>query len=249
DALAYRVSGERTHIPVAQRLGRYIIHSQRADGSFLHQRNHPSGSPRDFISQYYPGEALLALTALHSADGDAAWLDVAEAGARYLIRVRDRGIATADLVHDHWLLYALDRLYRQRPDPLYLDHAMRIAQAIIGKQRTEADYPDHVGSYSTSPRSTPVATRNEGLLAAHALARDFGRPDMAAAILKAVILGTGVQLATLIDPARAMHLPDPQRALGGFTRSFVNYEVRIDYVQHNLSALLVLADLLDAAAE
>lgn len=39
-------------LSLAQRLCRYIRHSQRTDGSFLHQREHPSGRPRDFISQY-----------------------------------------------------------------------------------------------------------------------------------------------------------------------------------------------------
>ncbi len=37
-----------------------------------------------------------------------------------------------------------------------------------------------------------------------------------------------------------MYLRDPRRALGGFHRSLTNYEIRIDYVQHNISAILGL---------
>jgi hypothetical protein len=37
-----------------------------------------------------------------------------------------------------------------------------------------------------------------------------------------------------------MYFDDPARALGGFTGSLTDREVRIDYVQHNLSSLLAL---------
>lgn len=41
-----------------------------------------------------------------------------------------------------------------------------------------------------------------------------------------------------------MYLRKPRRSLGGFTRSLTNFEVRIDYVQHNISALVLLHQLL-----
>jgi hypothetical protein len=37
-----------------------------------------------------------------------------------------------------------------------------------------------------------------------------------------------------------MYLPNPPRALGGFHTSLTDYEIRIDYVQHNISSLLGL---------
>ncbi len=39
---------------------------------------------------------------------------------------------------------------------------------------------------------------------------------------------------------------EPARALGGFSGELYGYDVRIDYVQHNLSALLCAADALAA---
>jgi hypothetical protein len=239
------LTGKRTHIGLARRLCRYIRASQRKDGSFLHLRLHPGGQPGDFISQYYPGEALLALVSMHRLDRDPVWLDTAEAGARYLIEVRDRDVASADLIHDHWLLYALEGLYAERPDRLYLGHAMRIARAIMGKQNRSAAMADHTGAYGDPPRSTPVATRNEGLMAAHRMARASGQADLARDILDAVVAGARVELAMQIDPARAMYLDNPRAALGGFTRSYTDFEVRIDYVQHNLSALIALMAALD----
>jgi hypothetical protein len=45
----------------------------------------------------------------------------------------------------------------------------------------------------------------------------------------------------------ALYLPRPNRAIGGFRRSLDTWEIRIDYVQHNLSALLGLRNILTTA--
>ncbi len=240
------VTGNNRHLALLKRLGRYIQQSQVSNGKFLHQRNYPSGSPRNFVSQYYPGEAQLALVRFYALDRDESWLDTAEKNANYLINVRDRGCQTSRLIHDHWLLYALNELYRFRPKPLYLKHSMRIAQAIMGRQNRNPDIPDHLGSYYRSPRSTPTATRLEGLLAAYQLARDFGSQSEARAILKAIGLGIAFQLQTQFQPESVLYLEDPERSLGGFRRSLTDFEIRIDYVQHNISALVAFYRLLES---
>jgi hypothetical protein len=50
-------------------------------------------------------------------------------------------------------------------------------------------------------------------------------------------------------PADSYLLPDPARALGGFYASYADHTTRIDYVEHNLSSLLGLAELLGAEEE
>ena len=239
-----QVTGDRRHVEVARSLCNYMVDSQAASGEFVHQRAYPKGQVLEFNSMYYPGEALFALVRMHAVDGDRRWLDVAERGARFLIEVRDADVATADLLHDHWLLYALAELHRQRPRDLYLTHALRIASAIVGAQNRAPGFADYVGTYGSPPRSTPVATRSEGLLAAYSLARANQRDAVAAEILETVRLNIGFQLQTQISRARALYLARPERSLGGFTRSLTNFEVRIDYVQHNLSSLLALRRVL-----
>lgn len=206
----------------------------------MHKMVYPGGRVSDFRSQYYPGEALLALSRTHALDGKALWLDRAERGARYLIEHRDGRTPESDLIHDHWLLYTLDELYRQRPDPQYLSHTRQIARAIMNKQNHAPPYPDWRGSYYRPPRSTPTATRSEGLCAAYRLVRDFGSAEEAAGIRKAIEAGIRFQLQTQFRPESVMYLSDPPRALGGFHRSLTNFEIRIDYVQHNISSLLGL---------
>jgi hypothetical protein len=235
------VTRDRKYVPILMQLGRWIQSVQGNSGEFLvHKQAYPSGQVVDFVSQYYPGEALLAMTRLYALDPDQSWLDTAEKEAQYLINTRDRGLAISQLSHDHWLLYALNELHRYRPNPLYLNHARRIARAIVQSQNRHPRYPDWRGSYYRPPRSTPTATRTEGLCAAYHLAHDFADPQEAETILQAIRLGIGFQLQTQFRPESVMYLKDPQRSLGGVHRSLTNFEIRIDYVQHSISSLLGL---------
>ncbi len=234
------VTGALTHLPLMHGFARYIRSVQQPDGSFISQVFYPSGQPSDWTSEYYPGEAIFALARLHGLDRDADWLDVAEKGAEYLILERDKGLDDAALLHDHWLLYALNEIYGHHARPLFLERAMRIARAITAAQNRRPTAPEHLGSFYHPPRSTPTATRTEGLLAAYQLARKAGRTADAKEFLKSAVLAVGFQLGTQFLPESVLYLPSPQRSLGGFSRSLTQYEVRIDYVQHNLSSLLAL---------
>lgn len=233
------VTGDTQYMPVMLRLGRWIQNAQRESGEFYMQKqSYPDGEVTDFVSQYYPGEALLAMTRIYALDPHDAWLDVAERGAQYLINVRDYGLPPSKLIHDHWLLYALNELYRHRQNSLYLEHALKITHSITQRQNREPAYPDWLGSYYHPPRSTPTATRTEGLCATYLLARDFADQQEAEKILETIRLAVPFQLQTQFRPESVLYLENPQRSLGGFHRSLTNFEIRIDYVQHNISSLL-----------
>jgi hypothetical protein len=240
---------DRQHLPLLQSLGRYVVSQQQPTGEFISQRYAETGEAReDFESQYYPGEAILALVRLHRVDPRPVWLDTAQKGAGYLINVRDKGKPVSALIHDHWLLYALNELHRARPEPIYLEHAMRIVDAIQAGQNRDVAYPDYFGSFYNPPRSTPAATRAEGLAAAHDLARDYVSAARAASILETLRSTVGFQLHTQFQPESVMYFDVPQRSLGAFHRALDHYEIRIDYVQHNISALLGLRRILAETA-
>lgn len=242
------VTGSDRHRPTMRALGRTIAAWQQEDGRFRpHSIYWPSGEVKDFTSAYYPGEAVLALLRLHALDPDGPWLAHADRGARWLIEVRDAAVPVERLNHDHWLLYALRELLRYRPREIFRDHAFKIADAIVAAQKTgDALKPAWRGSWYEPPRSTPAATRSEGLVCAHEIAMAAGDADRAVRIERALSLAARFQLRTQFRPETAMYLRSPWRALGGFHRSLTDYEVRIDYVQHNISALLgyrrILAD-------
>ncbi len=238
------VTHDQQYMPLLQQLGQYIEDSQLDNGRFISERAYPSGEISDYESRYYPGESLLALVRLYALDGQEHWLDTAEKGSKYLIKVRDQGVPMGELIHDHWLLYALNELYRYRPNPMYLEHAMLIAQAISQSQNRIPQYPDYRGSYYTPPRSTATATRTEGLVAAYKLARDYGRKEDAQSILTTIRLNIMFQLQTQFQPESVLYISDPQRALGAFHKSLTNFEIRNDYVQHNISSILGVYQIL-----
>jgi hypothetical protein len=163
---------------------------------------------------------------------------VAKRGAIYLITVRDGKRPDSELPHDHWLLYGLNELCRFRPDPLYVDHSRRIADIIMSRQNRNSRYPDWDGGYYIPPGSTPTATRTEGLCAAYSLMKEIGDTDTLTGYIPAIRKGIAFQLATQVTEENACYFADPQRSMGGFRKSLTDNEIRIDYVQHNLSALM-----------
>jgi len=243
-------TGDRRHVPVMLKLGRWIVNHQGADGRLgPHKITWPEGRVEPFTSQYYPGEALLALVRIHGLDGDARWLDAAQKGAEHIITVRDGKLTDNQLSHDHWLLYSLNELYRKKRDELFLKHAQRLARVIVQGQNLAPEFPDWLGGYLRPPRSTSTSTRSEGLCAAWYLARDFGERQAADSILSAIRRGVAFQLHSQFRPESVLYAKDPQRAMGAFHRSLTTHEIRIDYVQHSMSAMLGLRRIIIAESQ
>jgi hypothetical protein len=72
----------------------------------------------------------------------------------------------------------------------------------------------------------------------YSLLRQAGYRDRATRMLDAIRLGAVFVLQMQLRPESVICFDDPQRALGGIHAGLTNYEVRIDYVQHCISALL-----------
>jgi len=233
------VTGDDQYLSLIQQIGRWIIKSQDNTGRFVNQKmTYPEKKIADMESVYYPGEAILALNRLYAIDKNAVWLNAAEKAAKYLIQIRDGDKTDEELPHDHWLLYALNELYRERKSKIYLNHSLRISNTIINSQNLDPEYPDWYGSYYKPPRSTRTAIRSEGLIAAYSLLKDFVDNKSADGILAAVKRGISFQLQTQFLPETGIYLRRPDLGAGGFCKSLTDFEIRIDYVQHNISSIL-----------
>ena len=235
------VMATNEHLPLMQGMAEWIVRSQATNGRFsCHKASHHSGTVSRFESGYYPGEAMLGLLRLYALDGEPRWLEAASRAAQWLIGVRDHGKTIARLDHDHWLLYALNELHRHAPSPAYLEHTRKLVQAITSTQHKAPGFADWHGGWYKPPRTTPTATRTEGLAAAYQLLRDHGGSHEELAEIKTAIeAGLRFQLDNQYSPASSLYLPNPGRALGGFRGAHEQGEIRIDYVQHSLSAILL----------
>ena len=233
----------REYLPLTQKLAQFIVNTEAQDGEFtVHKINTETGARTTFESEYYPGEAIFALARLYEIDKNPQWINTAHRAARWLIEVRDARVPTQNLNHDHWLLYGLNELYTNRPDEIYLTHAQRIVQSIVAVQHKDktGDQEDWNGGFYNPPRSTPTATRSEGLGAAYWLFKKAGDLAYASVALDSMEKAAAFQLRTQFTAQQLKELGGSPSGVGGFRESLEGYVVRIDYVQHNISALLAL---------
>jgi hypothetical protein len=233
-------TGDRSYMDSMHLIAEGIIECLRDDGWFVCNIRMLDGIESDIGSEYFPGEAIFALTRLYQLDPNPRWLEAAKKGAAHQIHIRDRGKTPAELPHDHWLMYSLNELHRLDPQPMYKEHAYKLAEAMILGQRRDPDPPEYVGGYKDPPRCTATATHSEGLMAVYAIAVREGDIDVQAKTIEAAKLAIAFQCRSFIDAKRSEHYPNPRRALGGFTESPEVHVVQIDGVQHNLSSLLAM---------
>ncbi|HLK39378.1 MAG TPA: hypothetical protein VKU41_21610 [Polyangiaceae bacterium] len=239
------VTGSRQHLETMRALARFIVAQQYADGHFRSnvdvERETGQKTKREVI--YYTGEAVLGLMRLYAIDSQAYYLDAARKAADWVIQVRDSYVSEENQEHDHWMSYAFNELYRAIGSGAYLEHAYKIARAIQQKQRSAADAPapDLVATFYDG-QTTPAATRLEAYDADAALSRFAGKPD-------AWLLGPAQEVAAAMlgqqfSADNDYWLKNPAKAEGGVRESLFVQDVRIDYVQHSMSAWLHLARLL-----
>jgi hypothetical protein len=239
------VTGSRDRLDTMRALARFIMKQQYEDGHFRANADLESEAGKKLKREpvYYPGEAALALLRLYAVDPQQGYVDTARRAADWVVRVRDASASDDDQEHDHWMSYALNELYRLTHDGAYVEHAYKIARAIEKKQRRAANAPapDWVGTFYDG-QTTPASTRVEAYDADIALSRFAGRPED-------WLLGPAQEVACSMlgqqfDAGNDYWLKNPAKAEGGVRESLYVQDVRIDYVQHAMSAWLHLARIL-----
>ena len=173
---------------------------------------------------------------MYGLDPDPRWLETARRGARWLMDVRDEGKDAEDIIHDHWLLYGLSHLYKHSPDAAWIDRTRLICTAIeVGYDPTRLRVL----------RSAPNATRVEGVGAAIDTAGMAGVDAGPWTTMSLTMLSE--QLRLQLDEVTGYYVASDVSA-GGFLGSNIDPTIRIDYVQHTISAMLALERHLARAA-
>ena len=230
-----------------KKLGNFIIFMQKEDGSFhSHYYNKEGTRSSVFTSRYYPGEATLALTRLYRQHNEKKWLDAALKAADYLVRDRDTELKLKEPLRDQWLMMALSELYPISGNRAYADYCFKIADTMIKHQYQPetSPYEHYTGGVDNlnPPHVCAAATNCEGLVAAWRLAREMKLPTERYG--QAMLLSAKFQLRHQFTPETTHCLPNPARAVGGFRANSIKATIRIDYVQHNISALLGVLQVL-----
>jgi len=238
-----------TPVEYLRKMGNFLLFMQKKDGSFYSKYIPEKGGRDDsWTSLYYPGEAALGLLMLYERDPSLTWLQAAANSIAYLARKRE---GKKRVEADHWALLATakllplyDRCRQPLPKQAIERHAVQICQSILKSKPENYDNPLRSGGFTEDGRTTPTAIRLEGLLAALSfLQADYS--NLRKQMILAIDEGMQFLLRSQIRSGehaggipRAIHsLPEdhPQ-----YTKSFNRRatEVRIDYVQHTISAML-----------
>ena len=217
-------------VPLAelQALGRFILSQQREDGSFASKYSLAEGSEDTFESLYYPGETTLGLLALYELDRSPAWLNAATSALAYLARSR-RNLSQPPA--DHWAFIATAQLFSicdetkcTFPKGELLRHAEQICISILQEGTLSAT--------GSTARTTPIATRVEGLLAALAFL-----PDTVLCMKVEVAVNSSILLLVQAQLSSGRYAGGMSQSMEPLTSSLGR--IRIDYVQHALSAWLL----------
>ncbi|MGE3316468.1 MAG: hypothetical protein AB7O26_15235 [Planctomycetaceae bacterium] len=242
-----------------RRLGAFLTWMQRPNGSFC-SKYVPGFEGKDgpWVSLYYPGEAALGLIMLYEKDPSPKWLKAAADAMAYLAESR---AGKSKVEADHWALLATARLlphYDQLKSPrvtreAIIHHAAQVSESILNSQPAHPENSELHGCFTKDGRTTPTATRLEGLLAALSFLPADQQP-LRERIRKSVDDGIAFLVrAHVTDGEFAGAMPHSIHATPGMKFSDPlprrAGEVRIDYVQHALSALLQYEALDTPAAD
>jgi hypothetical protein len=207
-----------------------ITKQQRSDGSFTCYLDRSTGAALMRTSPYFPGEAIFALTRAWRVLDCAECRRAAERGLIYL----QAAISRTDwslLALQHWTIKAIAELGSGAVN--HVDLLGSVDAAIDAWLEYEV-----AGWFPVS--SSALATKAETLLASAAAWFRLGEQSRA---LNRFDRAVGVLLYAL----ELQYGDDDPRLAGGFACSASRPAVRIDNVQHMISALLDYASLIQVA--
>jgi hypothetical protein len=235
---------------------RFICFMQKSDGSFYSKYiPHEGGRSDAWVSLYYPGEAILGLLSLYERDPKPEWLEAATRGMTYLATSR---IGVWDTPPDHWALIATDKLLSNLSESdvsqygqVFIRHAEQICFDMLRSRCAFPPGDPAYGCFDPEGATCSTATRLEGTLAVvpHLPPKTTGLRE---AILTTSQESIGFLMSSQIKTGpytggipRAVIPRQPDRTVFDESLLLRAGEIRIDYVQHALSAMLLYRQVLE----
>lgn len=217
---------DSTYEPLMAKLAVGITSFQRcSSGRFMHVFNYPTLTlKQDFRIIYYDGEATFALARYYQFSRELRWKHAIERAFNWFERKRYGNY------HDHWIAYACDVMHEITGEKRYFDMAVN---NVVG-------YLDFVAHRITAfPTLLELMVATERLL----IRREEHHKDAfyrvnKDAFYQAMELRAGRLLDGYFWPELAMYFKAPQKIEGTFFIRHHSFRIRIDDVEHFLSALL-----------
>lgn len=245
-----RRTGDARYADTVRSLLRFVLALQQPEGEFRHRVEVASKRiDPDYKGMFYSEEAALALILAYKILQDDAYLEPAQRALDYLTGPKyDFFLGRFVYGADHWTCIAAEEAWPTLKQDQYYEFCKGYADFIALMQYPQAgwanaDFRGHYGFGALLvPQAPAAAGFTEAIISTYKLSVHRGQPDPQ---LKAQM--THALDALVRDQLRfdnAWLVKAPLRAAGGFRRSLVESEVRIDFTQHALSALIRGAALL-----
>jgi hypothetical protein len=240
-----RTDLDRNYALLVPGLTAFLRAQQRPDGEFMHEYDRSRSAPVDVQLLYYSGEATLALSRAHALLGDPRDLDAATRGLAHLTGPAWSFFGSRYYFgEEHWTCQALDDLWDRAPDTQALDFCLRWQAYQRALQYGPGDTPfDADGAYGigpfVTPRLTPVSSRCEAGLATLDAARRARRdPGELSLLDHQMRRSLALLLRQQFRPGPRHLFADPEAVYGAMPGSEVDWQLRIDFVQHAGSAMV-----------
>lgn len=245
-----RTGADGAYRPAITELAAFLRSQQRPDGEFMHQFDRQAKTPIDVQFLYYSGEATLALARAHTITGDPRDLEAARRG---LARLSGAGWSFFGsryyFSEEHWTCQAVAELWDRAPDAAALDFCSRWHEYQRRLQQDADETPfDADGAFGfgpiVTPRVTPASSRGEAagaLLDVLVRERKNGRPGRSAEVPlveRELRRALAFVLRNQFRPGPVHLFAEPVAVRGAVTGSPVDWQLRIDYVQHAGSMMI-----------
>lgn len=228
-----------------RRLANFVLYMQKENGDFHHVFELKTTAPNPAARKmFYSEEAALALVMAHEVLDEQRYLDAARRALDFLTGPKYEGYFLGRFIYgaDHWTCIAAEEAWPRLKNPQYIDFCEGYAAFIERMQYWPGnwDNPDFSGHYGFSalmiPQAPAAAGFTEAIVSTYELARHHGRD--ASRLERQMSLALDALSRDQIRESNAYLMPDPSKADGGIRRSLVESEVRIDFTQHAISALI-----------
>lgn len=228
----------------ARELLRFVLRMQTKNGDFRHFYHAATRVVDEQArTMFYSEEAALALVLGHRVLGDAPFLPAAERAMNFLTKEKYQFFVGWFIYGaDHWTCIAAQEAWPYLKYRRYLEFCQGYAEFLRRLQYEPGqwdnqDYQGHYGFGSLLvPQVGAAAGFTEALISTYELGLHHGHHDQR--LLRQIEVGLGALLREQFRADNAYLAKAPQRAIGGFRRSLVESDTRIDFTQHALSALI-----------
>lgn len=231
------------HAALREGLINGLVYMQRADGSF---RTHFPPVTMESSQDYYPGEALLAITKQYVRTRDGRLREVCDRALPFYVNYFRRNPPPSFIP---WQTQAWGQMARTTRLQKYADFVYEMTDALLPTQ-LPTPYPAlpiYAGAfdvYYVGRAGISTAVYAEGLVEAVRTAEVMGDAARAARYREALRHSSRFVMQLQFREKEAYYVRSPQDVIGSARNTPINPTLRIDHCQHTLAALLGAMEVL-----